>query len=194
MWVAGVLAASPGLAQPTPEQAQSGDGPAEQASGSAYTGVVPGRSRIPAHVASARDADRRMLSWVGLQMRPDGASRFFVQLTSEAEYEQEQGDGRFVVVLKGTAIHQSNSRRPLETRFFNTPVRRAHIERRGEDLAFVLELREGVSPFVKTDRGPKGLHYVYVEFPPGNYLEDEGSEAPSEGDSGSGESTGGSGE
>jgi hypothetical protein len=143
----------------------------------AYAGVEPGEAQPPPafhRVARRRGRRRRaVLTWPGFTPLGDGGSRFFVQTTEPRVTETHIEQGRIVIVFPDSTTHVRNSRRWLETRFFNTPVRRARLERRGRrDMALVLHLREGVtvSPRVTTQAAPGGsFHYVYVDFPPGDY-------------------------
>ena len=148
-----------------------------QASGSAgdsgYDGVSPGSSNVPPRAPDPGGAGPLLMTWPGFQQRPDGASRFFLQTTGPVQVEQKNEDGRFVLLLKNTRLHLRNNRRPLETRYFNTPVSSARIERRGRDLAFVLSLRGQVTPMVSTQQGAGGYNFILLEFPAGSYLPDE---------------------
>jgi len=148
-----------------------------QASGSAgdsgYDGVSPGSSNVPPRAPDPGGSGPLLMTWPGFQQRPDGASRFFLQTTGPVQVEQKNEDGRFVLLLKNTRLHLRNNRRPLETRYFNTPVSSARIERRGSDLAFVLSLRGQVTPMVSTQQGAGGYNFVLLEFPAGSYLPDE---------------------
>jgi hypothetical protein len=96
------------------------------------------------------------------------------------------------VVLKNARTHLRNNRRWLETRFFNTPVRRARIERRGRrgsnDLVFVFAMRQGATPTVTTGTGENGFQFLYVDFPAGDYLPAELRVEARERDSASGDS------
>jgi superfamily II DNA/RNA helicase len=75
-----------------------------------------------------------------------------------------------VIVFPNTTIHLRNSARWLETRFFQTPVLRARLERRRREMALVLYMRSAATPQVSTDAAPGGtFHYVYIDFPPGDY-------------------------
>jgi hypothetical protein len=168
----------PALAQPQPQppaqpagQMQVQDTATPHEVGH-YAGVVPGMSNRPPAMPSGRRANR-LVTWPGFQARADGASRFFVQTTNAVAPALQTSQGRAVVLLPNVRIHLRNNRRPLETRFFNTPVSRARVERRGRNVAFILDLRADVTPTVSTDVGPDGLHFVYVEFPGGNFLPPE---------------------
>lgn len=93
-----------------------------------------------------------------------------MQTTDPVVPEVSVEAGRVVVLFRNTRIHLRNSARWLETRFFDTPVVRARLERRGRDMAFVLHLRAPASPRVSTEPAPGGaFHYVYVDFGPGAY-------------------------
>lgn len=137
-----------------------------------YAGVAPGSGNTAPRSPSP-EAGRLLMTWPGFQQRPDGASRFFLQTTQAVQVEQRSEQGRFVLVLKDTGLHLRNNRRPLETRYFNTPVEAARIERRGRDLAFVMELRAPVTPVVSQERASTGYNFVFLEFPAGSYLPDE---------------------
>lgn len=113
------------------------------------------------------------MTWPGFQQRPDGASRFFLQTTAPVQIEERAEANRFVLVLKDTGLHLRNNRRPLETRYFNTPVRKADIERRGRDLAFVLDLRAQVRPVVSQEAAENGYNFVFLSFPAGSFLPED---------------------
>lgn len=156
----------------------------------AYAGVEPGEAQPPP--ALARAARRRaqrprpssILTWPGFAPLADGGSRFFVQTTDPVVPEVHAEEGRIVVLFRNTTLHVRNSARWLETRYFDTPVVRARLERRGRDVAFVLHMRAPVVPRVTTEAAPGGsFHYVYVDFAPGAYAPRDAAPA-SVGDSG----------
>jgi hypothetical protein len=135
-----------------------------------YAGVAPGTGHLPPR---APRADARLLTWPGFQARPDGASRFFLQTTQPVTHRVSTEGNRVVVILENLGIHLRNNRRPLETRYFNTPVTRAHVARRGRDVALVLEMRSAMTPVVSVQPAEGSYHYVFVEFPSGDYLPPE---------------------
>ncbi len=156
--------------------AQDGAAPAPEASaGGPYEGVAPGTSNTPPRHAAVRRNEARgeakaILSWVGFEALPSGGSRFFLQTSRSVPYTTVASDGQFVVVLPSSRVHLRNTRRPIDTRFFNTPVRSARVERRGRnDLAVVFSLRAAATPTLSTAEGANGYHFVYVDFPAGNY-------------------------
>jgi len=165
--VLGALAvlATPVLAQPRVEVRDS------HATGD-YAGVAPENQHTPPrHGAVQRSQAGTLITWPGFQMRADGGSRFFLQVSHPPQTELVRTEGRFELLVRGTSTHVRNTRRPLETRFFNTPVTRARLERRSRDLAFVFDLRADVTPTVSQQAGANGYHFVIVDFPAGTYVE-----------------------
>jgi hypothetical protein len=139
-----------------------------------YAGVEPGEAQPPpAFRRITRLRQRRraaILTWPGFTPLGDGGSRFFVQTTDPVAPELRVEQGRIVLLFPNTTIHVRNSARWLETRFFNTPVVRARLERRRRHMAFVLYLRAPSSPRISSEPGANGtFHYTYLDFPPGEY-------------------------
>src|SRR5690606_37793750 len=119
-------------------------------------------------VVRRRERARRpttILTSPGFTPLGDGGSRFFVQTTDPIVPEVRVEEGRVVILFRHTTVHVRNSTRWLETRFFDTPVVRARLERRRRDMAFVLHMRAPAVPRVSTEASPDGaFHYVYVDF------------------------------
>jgi hypothetical protein len=140
----------------------------------AYDGVEPGEAQPPPAydrvVRRARGRRGVILTWPGFSPLGDGGSRFFVQTVQPMQPELRVEEGRVVVLFHDTTIHVRNSGRWLETRFFNTPVLRARLERRRRDMALVLHMRAAAVPRISSEAAPGGtFHYVYIDFPPGDY-------------------------
>lgn len=112
-------------------------------------------------------------------MLPDGGSRFFVQTTAAVTPTVVTGEGRIEVVFPNTGLHVSNSRRVLDTTHFETPVARAHLERRRRDLVLVLSMRASATPRVSSSV-EQGYFFTFLDFPPGRYRTSEpaGAEPP----------------
>ncbi|MEZ4335934.1 MAG: hypothetical protein R3B82_04840 [Sandaracinaceae bacterium] len=142
-----------------------------------YDGVEPGEAQPPPAYRRVVRRERgrrpsRILTWPGFAPLGDGSSRFFIQTTQPMQPELLVEDGRVVVLFRNTTIHVRNSGRWLETRFFNTPVMRARLERRRRDMALVLVMRANaaVTPRIASEAAPGGnFHYTYIDFPPGDY-------------------------
>ena len=137
------------------------------AAAATYRGVVPGSGQSAPN--APRVGERLVLTWPGFQPRPDGASRFFVQTNGPVRTSTSQEGDRFVITLHDTQIRLTNNARTLITRFFNTPVDEALIERRRRDVTIVLKMRRSVTPTVTSEAADSGYHFVFIEFPPGEY-------------------------
>lgn len=121
-----------------------------------------------------------LLTWPGFQGRPDGASRIFIQTSAPVRYEARAEAGRYVIVFQDLRLPVRNNGRALETRFFNTPVTRARIERRRRAIALVIELRADVTPTVSVEAGASGYQFLFVAFTAGNFLPPELASPPPE--------------
>ncbi|HWM86345.1 MAG TPA: hypothetical protein VNO33_10920 [Kofleriaceae bacterium] len=118
------------------------------------------------------------VTWLGFQPQPGGAARIFVQLDREVPHPQEIVDGSLVIALEGARVAHLNSRRFLDTRFFDTAIDRVAIEtrrrvsgkrrasRRGIELVIHFknpsEARE-VTADMKA--GKDGFTYLIVDVP-----------------------------
>ncbi|AKF06384.1 hypothetical protein [Sandaracinus amylolyticus] len=156
---------------------------AQERPASGYEGVVPGGAQPPpaagrlARRGAARRARAAILTWPGFQMQADGSSRFFVQTTAAVTTRVHTTPERVEIVFPNTGIHLANSARWLETQHFQTPVRRARLERRGRDMVLVMYMRASVAPQVTSGVGD-GYHYTYVDFAPGEYAPPQPALAP----------------
>jgi hypothetical protein len=135
-----------------------------------YTGVTPGSDVLPEGIAGA-PGEGALVTWPGFQMLPSGGSRVFVQTTTEItpELKREGNDG-WQLLLPGVSLPPGNARRPLDTHFFNTPVKSVRALTRGKGVAVLLDMRAKLQPTVRTERAQNGYFFVYLEFPAGNFL------------------------
>ncbi|MCA9603321.1 MAG: hypothetical protein R3A78_11620 [Polyangiales bacterium] len=131
-----------------------------------YAGAEPGGNYKPALPAGK---GKPTITWTGFQPMPDGSSRVFVQLTVPATYEINGGANKVSLVIHGSKIFLKNNRRPIDTRFFNTPVNRITVKRKRHDAVIELEMRSGVTPTAHTETDPNGYTYLIFDFPPGDY-------------------------
>lgn len=160
------------LAAPAQAQLQLGEPPPEGRPLGIYAGVEPGEAVVPPAYRRIPRLQQRtratILTWPGFAPLGDGGSRFFVQTTAPVQPEVRVEANRVIVLFRNTTIHVRNSGRWLETRFFNTPVMRARLERRRRDMALVLYMRGPSTPMISS--GANGaFHYTYVDFGPGSY-------------------------
>lgn len=144
-----------------------------------YEGVIPGTDHRPPaerRIGRARGRGRRavndIVTWPGFQPSADGSSRFFVQTTGSVAATVSRSEGRVEIVFPNCGTHLSNSRRWLETQYFETPVLRARLERRGRDMVLVMHMRADVTPTLTSGMGENGYFFTYVEFAAGHYLPD----------------------
>jgi hypothetical protein len=78
-------------------------------------------------------------------------------------------------------LPRGNARLPLDTQFFNTPVKSVQLrplatrgKRRktvqaGTGVSLLLEMRAQVTPKLHTEKDPSGYYFTYIEFAAGKY-------------------------
>lgn len=134
-----------------------------------YDGVAPGSATVPDGIA-AQPGQAALVTWPGFQALPDGGSRVFVQTTVEVKPELKQNGKHVQVLLPGLSLPPGNTRLPLDTSFFNTPVKSVRAKKaKGSGVLIELDLRANVAPTLRTEKAPTGYFFVYLEFPAGNY-------------------------
>jgi hypothetical protein len=135
-----------------------------------YTGVTPGSDVLPEGIAAA-PGQGALVTWPGFQMLAEGGSRVFVQTSTEVtpELKRDGLDG-WSLTLPGVKLPEGNARRPLDTHYFNTPVKAVRALHRGKGVAVLLDMRAKLTPTVRTERASNGYFFVYLEFPPGNFI------------------------
>ena len=90
--------------------------------------MTPGEPR-PEHPDEApggkahkkRPPPKQTLTWIGFEAK-DGSAHLFFQAASEFQTVQYLDHGVLVVVLEGLRHMAHNTRRPLDTRYFDQPV------------------------------------------------------------------------
>ena len=154
----------------TPSPATGYGWSATRATGATGTTTAPtGRRWTGTPRNAAPDA-----TFPGFETLGDGSSRLFVQLTKNVAVDEKKGPGAITYVLKGARVHLHNNTNALVTVHFNTPVLRARLVPRGNDVLFVVELRANVSPTWKMTPAKDGTAILQVDFPRGDYLPGEG--------------------
>lgn len=131
-----------------------------------YAGVVPGSDTVPVNIAAEPGA-APLVTWPGFQMLPTGGSRVFVQTSVEVTPELKREGDHWHLVLPGVSLPPGNTRLPLDTHFFNTPVRSVRALQRPGAVVIVIEMRAKLKPTVRTERAPSGYFFTYLEFPAG---------------------------
>jgi hypothetical protein len=134
-----------------------------------YSGVAPGSSAVPDGIAAAPGA-AALVTWPGFQMLPNGGSRVFVQTSVEVKPDLKREGNTLHISLISVSLPKGNARLPLDTSFFNTPVKSVRAKPRKDGGVVVeIDLRANVSPSMRTERAATGYYFVYVDFPSGNY-------------------------
>jgi hypothetical protein len=138
-----------------------------------YGGVTPGES------TSRKPRRPNRVTWVGFQVKDDGTSTLFVQLTSEVPFTQEVAGGKLIVRLEGARYSNRNARRRLDTRFFETALQqvtsRAVSKRRargdqparpaGVELTISFKNPEDAREArAELRQEQDGYHYLYLSF------------------------------
>jgi len=160
-----LLVASPAAAQEVELQARE-RAPAEaaQSGGGAYRGVVPGGGKVlPPHAPRKKNPTR--VTWTGFQMREDGGSRVFVQLTADAPYQVSEIGSSLHVIIKGAKLHLRNNARPLDTHFFATPVRSIRATAKSGEVVLVIQTKGHATHTEKTE-AQGGYQFLMIDFPP----------------------------
>ena len=133
---------------------------------SSYAGVNPGSETSENLPPKAEEIPEGalMLTWPGFMMLEDG-SVFFIQTSKPVKFGTKSSEGRLELVIHQTRVHLKNNFLPLETQFFDTPVTRATVQRKGnKDLVMIFEMRRDVTPSITQKKGKDGFNYVFVKF------------------------------
>jgi hypothetical protein len=139
------------------------------ASAQTYNGVAPGSNVVPDNIA-AQPGTAALVTWPGFQMLPDGGSRVFIQTSVEVKAELKHEGTHLTLILPGVSLPPGNARLPLDTSFFNTPVKSVRAKTHKPDGVLVqLEMRTKLMPTLHTERASTGYFFVYLDFPAGNW-------------------------
>ncbi|MFI5297893.1 MAG: AMIN domain-containing protein [Polyangiales bacterium] len=132
-----------------------------------------GGGKSSAH-AAAVGKSAPVAEWPGFQMTSDGGSEVMVEFSKPATSPSEHPSaGTYEYVFPGTSVKKGNSKNPLLTSFFNTPVSRASLKQVGADVHLVIELRSGASATPTTSTrasADAGGQQFVVKFPSGSWL------------------------
>jgi hypothetical protein len=122
---------------------------------------------------------KNTIFWVGYQPKEGGATRVFLQASGPLEYSQAVRGGALIVSLPGARLANSNARRRLDARVFESAVTGVHASRvrtrrarRGRAATKAgVEVRvtfkkpadasEARAGFTKE---ADGYHYLYLDF------------------------------
>lgn len=133
-----------------------------------YMGVKPGGLEKPP-VPATPNSTPAIVTWPGFQMRADGSSRVFLQTTTAVTVTPSQKGNILTLDLGGARVNAETNQFALYTKFFNTPVVRAQVKG-GQRGVLEIELRAQVQPIISTEQAKSGFHFIYIDFPAGDYL------------------------
>ena len=168
---ASLLFASPTFASPSSVQP-------EGEYGGVAPGVVPRAEREHAGKGKIKPPPKGTLTWIGFTAK-DGTAEVFLQAAQPFTIDQHLEGGTLVVVANGLTRIANNTRRTVDTRFFNNPL--AYISTKKVSAAsahkgmpahaagsevFIqfknpADAHEGV---VRTATEADGLYYTYLTF------------------------------
>lgn len=142
-----------------------------------YSGVEPGQDAPPGH--RPRRGKYPLVTWVGFQPQDGGSSRVFIQLDRDVSHSESVKNGALVITLEKARYANTNTRRFLDTRFFDTSVERITTQpmrrgRRGSRAGGVEIAIRFKNPAEARDLAPQksigkdGMVYIVFEVgPPG---------------------------
>jgi len=139
-----------------------------------YGGVQPGVS-TPKSWSKRRPLKNRarrknVVRWIGFQPKSSGNSRVFVQLTGDVEFSQALEGKDLVITLQRARLGGSNARRPLDTRFFDTTLRRVVSKRVRGAIQLRISFKNPADAAKATADMQKndgdGYTYLFLDFGP----------------------------
>lgn len=141
-----------------------------------YGGVVPGQPRRPEPSKKPmRPPPKGTLSWVGFEAK-DGSAEVFFQSIAPFEVTQHVEGNVLMVYLTGLNRLGQNTWRPIDARYFDTPVARISARRVGAaggknahpagievrvTFKNAKDVKEGA---VRTATEADGYYYAYLSF------------------------------
>lgn len=152
--------------QPPPDDAGPAEGTGQHGEGD-YGGVAPGHK--PDKI---KKLPKGTLAWIGFEAKSGGAEVFF-QSIAPFEVAQHVENGVLVVNLTGVTRLGQNTWRPIETRFFDTPVARIAAKYAGKTRAHGagIEVRIAFKNAKDAKEGTfrsateaDGMYYAYLSF------------------------------
>jgi hypothetical protein len=110
---------------------------------------------------------KNTIFWVGFQPRDGGSSRVFLQTSQEMPYTQALRGATLVVNVAGARLANSNARRRIDSRFFESALAEVVAQRAkgGVEVRITFkkpaDAREARAGFAKE---ADGYHYLYLDF------------------------------
>ncbi|HEY8073934.1 MAG TPA: hypothetical protein VIF62_07490 [Labilithrix sp.] len=180
-------AAPAGTAQAPAAPATGGAAPAGSAAPAKPAGATEGftftdkparRAAAAAPVRAVRRVSGPIATLPGFEETADGGSRLFVDLTQSVPVEERKAPGSITYVLKGAHVNRFNNTNALVTVHFNTPVARARLIPKGNDLLFVIDLRAAATPAFKMNENADHSAVLTIDFAKGDFTNAPVSDQP----------------
>ncbi|HVK73549.1 MAG TPA: hypothetical protein VM734_09520 [Kofleriaceae bacterium] len=146
-----------------------------------YGGVSPDAGPGEAKGKKVKAPPKQTLTWIGFTAKEGGASELFFQAAQGFGVQQRVEGGTLVVVLEGLPRQARNTRRPLDTRFFDTaiagvtakPVRATRARKGKPAHPAGIEVRiafkdpnDAKVASLRVETGTDGMSYAYLGFGP----------------------------
>ena len=141
--------------------ALAGSASAQQHQEGEYGGVEPGRKPEKPRKRPAKGT----LSWIGFEPR-NGTSEIFFQSVAPFEVSQHVDKGVLVVDTNLTRLGQ-NTWRPIDTRFFDTPIARITAKKghKGVEIRIAFKnAKDATQAALRTATEADGFYYAYLDF------------------------------
>jgi hypothetical protein len=153
-----VLLGSPAFAQ-DPAKGPNAEGE--------YGGVQPGQGKKPeAPKKAKKPPPKGTLSWIGFETK-DGGSDVFFQSVAPFQISQRVDGGAVVVTLSGLSRLGHNTWRPIDTRFFDTPISRITAKKKGKTIEVRVAFKnakDAAQGSSRTATEADGMYYAYLTF------------------------------
>jgi hypothetical protein len=132
-----------------------------------YGGVQPGQPKKPEPAKRAkRPPPKGTLSWLGFETK-NGASEVFFQSIAAFQVGQRVENGTLVVTLNGLSKLGQNTWRPIDTRFFETPIARINAKKHGKNVEVRITFKnakDAAQGAMRTATEADGMYYAYLSF------------------------------
>jgi hypothetical protein len=132
-----------------------------------YSGVQPGQpKKAEATKKPKKPPPKGTLSWIGFEVK-DGGSDVFLQSIAPFEVNQRVDGGVVVVSLSGLTRLGHNIWRPIDTRFFETPLSRIVARKKGKgvEVRIAFKSAKRAAPAsVHTGSEADGMYYAHLTF------------------------------
>jgi hypothetical protein len=127
-----------------------------------YGGVLPGHKPEKPR----RPPPKGTLSWIGFSPK-DGTSEVFLQSVAPFEVAQHVDKGVLIVTLTGVSRLGQNTWRPIDTRFFETPLAKITAVKKGRGIEIRIAFKDSKTAkeaAVHSASEADGMYYAYLDF------------------------------